>query len=201
MEQANNIHDFIRQAGVVGAKDTAIHFRHKYKWTLEERLIMIIGSIVVIGLMTLDLTGFYSTWHVAVSAELLTFFSRTLVGIAALFVIWGGILGVKRKKASVLHATYHEESTELAVEGNGYKASQNHGPLRGITGMNIKRIKGNDVLHVHYKSGGRPFQIPQRIAAQPGLREIITAAILEDTTFGQKPEIAEWVEGLKTYNR
>lgn len=201
MEQADNIHDFIRQAGAVGAKEKAIHFRHKYKWTLEEKLILIIGSALVILLMTLDITGSYATWNVAVPPELLVFLSRVITVIAAFFVVWGGVLGVNRKKKSVLHATYHEESTELAVEGNGYKASQNHGPLRGMTGMNIKRIRGNDVLHVHYKSGGRPLQIPQRIAAQPGLREIITSAIMEDTNFGDKPAIKEWVEGLQTYNR
>lgn len=186
------IADFITEAGKNRVEDKTVRFQHKYKWTTEELAIVILAFPVAIAV----------TWYILAAGSPLAFFLWLVVGFAACAGVLGLVYGFSRKKKTILIATYHPETTELAVEGNGYKANANHGPLRGITNVHVRTIKANRVLFVHYKDDRTPLQIPQRLAAQPGLREILTDAILKDTNFAEKnEEVAEWFEGLATYNK
>lgn len=186
------IAEFISEAGQTRVEDKTLRFKHKYKWTTEELAVVFLSFPIAAAL----------TWYVLAVNPAFAFLIWLVISVALCAGILGICFGVSRKKKTVLQATYHPESTELAVEGNGYKANINHGPLRGITGLHVKTIKGNQVLFAHYKEERPAMQIPQRIAAQPGLREIITDAILKDTNFAEKDEkVADWVEGLETYNK
>lgn len=186
------IADFISEAGQTRVEDKTLRFKHKYKWTGEELAVVFLSFPIAAAL----------TWYVLAAAPAFAFLVWLVISVALLAGVLGIIFGVSRKKKTILQATYHPESTELAVEGNGYKANVNHGPLRGITAVHVKTIKSNQVLFVHYKEERSALQIPQRIAAQPGLREIISDAVLKDTNFAEKDEkVAAWFEGLETYNK
>lgn len=186
------IAEFISEAGQTRVEDKTLRFKHKYKWTGEELAVVSLSFPIAA----------VAAWYAVAVNPPFAFLIWLVVAVALAAGILGLVFGLSRKKKTILQATYHPESTELAIEGNGYKANVNHGPLRGITNLHVKKVKSNQVLFVHYKDGGSAFQIPQRIAAQPGLRELISDAILKDTTFAEKDKnVAEWVKGLETYNQ
>lgn len=185
------IADFISEAGKTRVEDKTLQFKHKYKWTKEELAVVFLSFPIAAAL----------TAYALIVHPPFAFLVWLVIAFAICAGVLGTFFGLTRKKKTILIATYHPESTELAVEGNGYKANVNHGPLRGITGAYLKTIKGNEVLHLHYKEERAALQIPQRIAAQPGLKEIMKDALLKDTKFGEDKKVAEWIEGLDTYNK
>lgn len=170
--------------------ETTKTFSHKYKWTYEE-----IGMIVVlfIGLIV-TVCGYFNGQF-----EVPAFIAIVAVELGLLAYLFN--IGFGRKKKSRLTATYDTETTELAVDGNGYKAETNHGPLRNAVSAVEKRVGINDTLLIQFKDKA-PMHIPARLAGVPGLYEILEDVLVEKTNISKKnPDVVEFLEKAKNFKK
>jgi hypothetical protein len=110
-------------------------------------------------------------------------------------------IGFGRKKKSRLVATYNTETTELVVEGNGYKPELNHGPLRDLVSASEKRVGINDTLVLQFKDKA-PLYVPARVAGVSGLHEILEDALVNKTNISVKnPVVVEFLEKAKNFKK
>lgn len=165
-------------------------FTHKYKWTFEE--IAMIAALFI-GLI-FTFVG-YSNKQLEMPA------------LIALVVVELGLLGYLftigfgRKKKSRLVATYDEKTTELVVEGNGYKPELNHGPLRHVVSASEKRVGINDTLLIQFKDKA-PMYVPARVAGVPGLYEILEDVLVNKTNISTKnPQVLEFLDKAKNFKK
>jgi hypothetical protein len=170
--------------------ETTKTFSHKYKWTFEE-----IGMIAAlfVGLIFTFVGYFNKQFDVPAFIVLLV----VVVGLLTyLFII-----GFGRKKKSRLIATYDTKTTELVVEGNGYKPELNHGLLHNAVSASEKRVGINDTLAIQFKDRA-PLYVPARIAGAPGLYEILEDVLVNKTNISSKnPQVEEFLEKAKNYKK
>jgi hypothetical protein len=183
-------------AGVTKASDvspvseTTKTFTHKYKWTFEE--IAMIAALFV-GLI-FTFVGYSNKQF-----ELPAFIAIVVVELALLGYLF--TIGFGRKKKSRLIATYDTKTTELVVEGNGYDAKLNHGPLRNIVSASEKRVGINDTLLIQFKDKA-PMYVPARVAGVSGLYEILEDVLVNKTNISIKnPQVAEFLEKAKNFKK
>lgn len=170
--------------------ETTKTFSHKYKWTLEE-ISMVVALFV--GLI-FTLIG-YSKGQFEVPA----FIAIVVIILGLLTYLFK--IGFGRKKKSRLTATYNPKTTELVVEGNGYDAKLNHGPLRNIVSASEKRVGINDTLLIQFKDKA-PMYVPARIAGVPGLYEILEDTLVNKTNISIKnPAVTEFLEKAKNFKK
>lgn len=170
--------------------ETTKTFSHKYKWTYEE-----IGMIVAlfIGLI-FTVCGYFNGQF-----EIPAFIAIVAVELGLLTYLF--IIGFGRKKKSSLTATYDTTTTELVVEGNGYKAETNHGPLRNAVSATEKRVGINDTLVISFKDKA-PIHVPARMAGVPGLYEILEDVLVEKTNISKKnSDVLEFLEKAKNFKK
>ena len=165
-------------------------FTHKYKWTFEE--IGIISALVIgVAFTVIGYTG------QQLGLPLFIF----LLVIEAALLGYLFTIGFGRKKKSRLVATYNPETTELVVEGNGYKPAENHGKLADVVSASEKRIGINDTLVLHFKDKNA-LHVPARVAGKPGLYALLEDTLVNKTDIAtKKPEILEFLEKAKNYKK
>lgn len=170
--------------------ETTQTFSHKYKWTLEE-----ISMVVALFVGLIFTVIGYSNGQFEVPA----FIAIVVVILGLLTYLFK--IGFGRKKKSRLIATYNPKTTELVVEGNGYDAKLNHGPLRNIVSASEKRVGINDCLLIQFKDKA-PMYVPARIAGAPGLYEILEDVLVNKTNISIKnPAVAEFLEKAKNFKK
>lgn len=170
--------------------ETTKTFSHKYKWTYEE-----IGMIVAlfIGLIV-TVCGYFNGQF-----EVPAFIAILAVVVGLLIYLFN--IGFGRKKKSSLTAIYNTTTTELVVEGNGYKAETNHGPLRNAVSATEKRVGINDTLLIQFKDKA-PMYVPARLAGVAGLYEILEDVLVTKTKISAKnPEVVEFLEKAKNFKK
>lgn len=179
-----------KASSVSPASETIQTFTHKYKWTFEE-----------IAMITALFVGLIFTFIGFSNKQFDTpMFIVLLVAIIGLLGYLFNI-GFGRKKKSRLIATYDTKTTELVVEGNGYKPELNHGTLRHAVSASEKRVGINDTLLIHFKDQA-PMYIPARLAGQPGLYEILEDVLVNKTNISIKdPKIGEFLEKAKNFKK
>jgi hypothetical protein len=170
--------------------ETSKTFSHKYKWTFEE-IAMIVALFV--GLI------FTFVGYANHQFELPAFIVIVVVLVGLLTYLF--TIGFGRKKKSRLVATYNTETTELVVEGNGYKPELNHGPLRDLVSASEKRVGINDTLVLQFKDKA-PLYVPARVAGVSGLHEILEDALVNKTNISVKnPVVVEFLEKAKNFKK
>lgn len=177
-------------SGEASVTETTKTFSHKYKWTLEE-----ISMVVALFVGLIFTVVGYSNGQFEVPA----FIAIVVVILGLLTYLFK--IGFGRKKKSRLTATYNPKTTELVVEGNGYDAKLNHGPLRNIVSASEKRVGINDSLLIQFKDKA-PMYVPARIAGVPGLYEILEDVLVNKTNISIKnPAVVEFLEKAKNFKK
>lgn len=173
------------------ASETTKTFSHKYKWTFEE--IAMVAALFV-GLI-FTFIGFSNKQF-----DMPMFIVLLVVIIGLLGYLF--TIGFGRKKKSRLIATYDTETTELVVEGNGYKPELNRGKLRDAVAAFEKRVGINDTLVIEFKGKDKSsLFVPARLAGQPGLYEILET-MLNDTNISVKnPQVVEFLDKAKNFKK
>lgn len=173
------------------ASETTKTFFHKYKWTLEEISMV---TALFIGLI-FTFIGFANKQF-----DVPMFIALLVVCLGLLGYLFN--IGFGRKKKSRLVATYDTETTELVVEGNGYKRELNRGKLRDAVTAFEKRVGVNDTLVIEFKGKDKPsLFIPARLAGRPGLYEILEN-MLHDTNISVKnPQVVEFLDKAKKFKK
>lgn len=170
--------------------ETTKTFTHKYKWTFEE--IAMIASLFI-GLI-FTFIGYSNK-----QLELPAFITLVVVELGLLGYLF--TIGFGRKNKSRLIATYNTKTTELVVEGNGYKPELNHGPLRHVVSASEKRVGINDTLLIQFKDKA-PMYVPARVAGVSGLYEILEDVLVNKTNISVKnPQILEFLEKAKNFKK
>lgn len=179
-------------SAVSPASETTKTFAHKYKWTFEE-IAMVVALFV--GLVFVFI-GFANHNY-----ELPFFILLLVVTVGLLGYLF--YIGFGRKKKSRLVATYDTETTELVVEGNGYKPETNRGFLSDIVSASEKRVGINDTLLIHFKEKEKSaLYIPARVAGVAGLYEILEDVLVNKTNISTKePQVAEFLEKAKNFKK
>lgn len=167
---------------------TTVLYRHKYPWSLEEKIIL---SVLALGF----LASLYSLIFLDVE--------KTFYGVLAVIALFLFLLlfrtGWRRKKKSTLIATYHPESTELSVEGNGYNPAINTASLHGVKNVTVKQIGINPTLVFHYSTQNTLF-VPRRLLANRELYHLIYDALDKDTNILKKEkDVRELFEDEKVH--
>ena len=182
----------VATSDVSPASETAKTFFHKYKWTFEE--ISMVTALFV-GLI-FTFVGFANKQF-----DMPMFIVLLVVCVVLLGYLFN--IGFGRKKKSRLVATYDTETTELVVEGNGYKPQLNRGKLRDASTAFEKRIGVNDTLVIEFKGKDKPsLFIPARLAGRPGLYEILESALVNDTNISDKnPQVVEFLDKAKKFKK
>lgn len=190
MDTSNLTNRDQKETSATPVTETTQTFSHKYKWTLEE--ISMVAALFV-GLI-FTVVGYSNKQF-----ELPAFIAIVVVILGLLAYLFK--IGFGRKKKSRLIATYNPKTTELTVEGNGYDAKLNHGPLRNIVGASEKRVGINDSLLIQFKDKA-PMYVPARLAGVPGLYEILEDVLVNKTNISIKnPAVAEFLEKAKNFKK
>ena len=174
------------------ANETTKTFSHKYKWTFEE--------IAMVAALSIGLI-FVFVGYANKQYEIPMFILLLVVAVGLLGYLF--TIGFSRKKKSRLIATYDTDTTELVVEGNGYKPQLNHGQLSQIVSASEKRVGINDTLLVHFKDKDKaPLYIPARLAGVSGLYEILEDVLVNKTSISSKnSQVAEFLEKAKNFKK
>lgn len=185
------VDDINATPAVSPASETTKTFSHKYKWTFEE--IAMVAALFV-GLI-FTFVGFSNKQF-----DMPMFIVLLVVIIGLLGYLF--TIGFGRKKKSRLAATYDTETTELVVEGNGYKPELNRGKLRDAVAAFEKRVGINDTLVIEFKGKDKSsLFVPARLAGQPGLYEILEK-MLNDTNISVKnPQVVEFLDKAKNFKK
>ena len=186
------VDETVATSDVSPASETTKTFFHKYKWTFEE--ISMVTALFV-GLI-FTFVGFANKQF-----DMPMFIVLLVVCVVLLGYLFN--IGFGRKKKSRLVATYDTETTELVVEGNGYKPQLNRGKLRDASTAFEKRIGVNDTLVIEFKGKDKPsLFIPARLAGRPGLYEILESALVNDTNISDKnPQVVEFLDKAKKFKK
>lgn len=180
----------VSNAAAPARAETTKTFTHKYKWTFEE-ISMIVALFV--GLI-FTFVGYFNK-----QLELPALIALVVVELALLGYLF--TIGFGRKKKSRLVATYDTKTTELVVEGNGYKPELNHGPLRNVVSASEKRVGINDTLLLQFKDKA-PMYVPARVAGVSGLYEILEDVLVNKTNISIKnPQVVEFLEKAKNFKK
>lgn len=158
---------------------------HRYKWTLEERIVLTVLGALIIGTVVVWAMGFV---HMALAALLIALF--------AFMFGWGIHVGGGRKKKSALTGSYDPETMILSVTGNKLD-DKNAGSLRKAKTAGVTQVGPNSTLVINL-SDGKSIQVPQRIGKP--MKEILLP-FLEKRGYTKDAAVQTWVDGLETYNR
>lgn len=137
---------------------------HRYKWTLEEIIIISVLTVTapIAALLTLVLQGSVNL----VLTGVLAVVTLPLVGLLVR-------LGKKRKNNSQLFA--YVENNIMFVTGFGLDES-NAAPIKSIHSVSTKKHGIADSLVFRTRgAAGRTLVVPQRLAEVDGVREVVLA--------------------------
>lgn len=166
---------------------------HKYKWTLEEKLVLTIPSILIpAGL------AYYSMQKGELS-----------IGWTAFLAIWVGCfallthIGASKKKISRLEAIFDPETTELSVEGNKiYNHKTNSGKISSMTAAELKQVGQNPTLVLSSSHDDvKNVYVPVRLASKKPFLDFLTENVLENDKIKKTAEIDGYFEEAKKYKR
>lgn len=171
---------------------------HKYKWTLEEKIVLTVPSI----LFPAALAHF--------SAEKGELSIGWLVGL----LVWVGCffllahIGSSKKKISKLEAIFDPETTEVSIEGNKiYNHKTNTGKISDMDSALVKKVGQNPTLVLSSKKEDvKNINIPVRLASKRPFLEFLKDEVLnnESITKGEGIEaysVEEYFAEAETYKR
>lgn len=166
---------------------------HRYKWTLREKLILTIPSVLLIGALV-----YFSMEKGSLSLG----WSILLGGWVIIFAMLIN-LGKDKKKKSRLEAIYDPETMIVSVEGNKiYKHGTNKGDIKDMKTAWIKQIGMNPTMVLDPEDEGkRKIYIPLRVASKEGFREFLVENVLENDSIKKSDEIAPFFEDATKYKR
>lgn len=166
---------------------------HRYKWTLEEKLILIIPSIALIWLTvnsSINKGEFEALWLLAL-------------------VPWAGCIGLlvnislSKKKKSTLTAEFDPETNTASVEGNKiYDASSNKGNLNKANNAFVKTVGVNETLVVGFEGKDTPnLYVPQRVASKQPFLDFLEEHIVKNDKVKKTAEVDTFFEGAKKWKK
>lgn len=166
---------------------------HRYKWTLREKLILTIPSVLLIGALvyfSVEKGSFSTGWAILLGAWAIIF--AMLVN-----------LGKDKKKKSRLEAIYDPETTVVSVEGNKlYKHGSNKGALRDMKTAMIKQVGMNPTMILDPEDENkRKVYIPMRVASKEGFLDFLKKNVLENDGITKTADVTGYFEDAAKYKR
>lgn len=166
---------------------------HKYKWTLREKIILTVPSVLLVGALI---------YFSVDSGALSTGWTILVVAWAAIFALLMN-MGKDKKKKSRLEAIYDPETTEVSVEGNKiYKHGVNKGKLNKMQSAYIKQIGMNPtMILLPVSDDDRKVSIPVRLASKEGFLDFLKTNVLENDAIEKTADIQGYFDEAAIYKR
>lgn len=166
---------------------------HRYKWTLREKLILTIPSVLLVGALvyfSMENGGLSLGWSILLGAWAIIF--AMLVN-----------LGKDKKKKSRLEAIYDPEITVVSVEGNKlYKHGSNKAALKDMKSAMVKQVGMNPTMILDPEDEDkRKVYIPLRLASKDGFLDFLKTNVLDNDDIKKTGDVKGYFEDASKYKR
>lgn len=151
--------------------ENVLRFGHKYKWTLQEKLIL---AFLNVGMVAMIIFGFMQ------DMDLGLFLIAGGFLIAIVSCIW---LGAIRKKKSEVFVNYDKRTDQLDVSGHTFEPLKNKVTMQKINRINVRQIGANAemgysprdliVVGAGDENNSRILKFPLRALANKGFAELM----------------------------